>query len=66
MAEPQIWVVWGGVFTDMTFTRLEEGKEEFYGPFHDEESAIRRWREGMARFVDIASHRLFVLRARQG
>jgi hypothetical protein len=59
------WIVWGGVFTDMSFTLLEPGTEQMLGPFHDEEAALLAWREGTRRQVDIATHRLFVLKAQE-
>ncbi|WBV45455.1 hypothetical protein [Pseudoroseomonas cervicalis] len=59
----EIWVVWGGVFRDTSFQDLEEGTEELHGPFHSEAAAEKVWLERMRRMVDIASHRLFVLRA---
>ena len=64
MSERRIWVVWGGVFTDTDFRTLEPGTEELHGPFHDEETANRIWRDETRRKVDIATHRLFVLVAR--
>ncbi|HET6182494.1 MAG TPA: hypothetical protein VFA03_02745 [Acetobacteraceae bacterium] len=60
----QLWVVWGGVFTDSRFAELEPGAEEFYGPFHHEDEAVRVWREGTMRKVDVASHRLYIMLAR--
>ncbi len=65
MAERRIWVVWGGVFTDTGFTTLEQGTEELHGPFHDEQVALRAWRDETRRKVDIATHRLFVMEARE-
>jgi len=65
MDERRIWVLWGGIFTDTSFRVLEPGTEELHGPFHDEESATRAWRDAMRRKVDIATHRLFVMEARQ-
>ncbi len=59
------WVVWGGVFTDTGFERLEPGTEELFGPFHDEDAATRAWRDETRRKVDIATHRLFVMEARE-
>ncbi|MCQ4159968.1 hypothetical protein NON00_08495 [Roseomonas sp. GC11] len=59
----EIWVVWGGIFRDTSFQELEEGTEELHGPFHSLEAAEKAWLERMRRMVDIASHRLFVLRA---
>ncbi|PHK93736.1 hypothetical protein CR162_17270 [Pseudoroseomonas rhizosphaerae] len=59
----EIWVVWGGIFRDTSFAELEEGTEELHGPFHSLEAAEKVWLERMRRMVDIASHRLFVLRA---
>jgi len=64
MAERRkFWIVWGGVFTDMTFTHLEPGTEQMLGPFHDEAAALLAWRDETRRRVDIATHRLFVLLA---
>jgi hypothetical protein len=64
MDERRIWVVWGGIFTDTSFTRLDPGTEELHGPFHDPAAAERAWRDEMRRKVDIATHRLFVMEAR--
>ena len=61
----RIWVVWGGVFTDTSFTKLEPGTEELHGPYHDEETAMRAWRDETRRKVDIATHRLFVMLANE-
>lgn len=63
MDERKIWVVWGGVFTDTDFKTLEPGTEELHGPFHDEQAALRAWRDETRRKVDIATHRLFVMLA---
>ena len=63
MDKRSIWVVWGGVFTDTSFSRLEAGTEELHGPFHDEAIALRVWRDETRRKVDIATHRLFVMLA---
>jgi hypothetical protein len=63
MSEPEIWVVWGGIFTDTRFEALKPGTEELHGPFHDALTARRVWQEKTARNVDIASHRLFIMRA---
>ncbi|WP_419900225.1 DUF4170 domain-containing protein [Roseomonas sp. USHLN139] len=59
----EIWVVWGGIFRDTSFQELEQGTEELLGPFHSQAAAEKAWLERMRRMVDIASHRLFVLRA---
>ncbi|MBO1080487.1 DUF4170 domain-containing protein [Roseomonas haemaphysalidis] len=59
----EIWVVWGGIFRDTSFQELEPGTEELLGPFHSAQAAEKAWLERMRRMVDIASHRLFVLRA---
>lgn len=64
MTERRIFVVWGGVFTDTNFDRLEPGTEELYGPFPTEAAAERAWRDETRRKVDIATHRLFVMEAR--
>lgn len=63
MTERNIWVVWGGIFTDTGFTTLEPGTEELHGPYHTEADATRAWQEQMRRKVDIATHRLFVMQA---
>lgn len=63
LANHEIWVVWGGIFRDTSFTELETGTEELLGPFHSLAEAEKAWLERMRRMVDIASHRLFVLRA---
>lgn len=63
MSERMIWVVWGGIFTGTDFRTLEPGTEELFGPFHDEATALRAWRDETRRKVDIATHRLFVMRA---
>jgi len=61
----EVWILWGGVFTDTSFTVLEPGTEELHGPFPDEATATRAWRDAMRRKVDIATHRLFVMLARE-
>lgn len=63
MDKRSIWVVWGGVFTDTGFTTLEPGTEQLFGPFHDEATALLAWRDETRRKVDLATHRLFVMRA---
>jgi hypothetical protein len=62
----EIWVVWGGIFRDTSFSELEAGTEELHGPFASMQDAEKVWLERMRRMVDIASHRLFVLRAMPG
>lgn len=63
MTQPNIWVVWGGVFTGSDFADLEPGTEELHGPFHDRAAAVKVWREQMHRKVDLATHRLYIMRA---
>jgi hypothetical protein len=63
LSNREIWVVWGGIFLDTSFTELEAGTEELLGPFHSMAAAEKAWLERMRRMVDIASHRLFVLQA---
>lgn len=60
----RIWVVWGGLFTGSDFAELEPGAEEFYGPFHSEQEALRTWKEATMRKVDVANHRLLIMLAR--
>jgi Domain of unknown function (DUF4170) len=62
MADELIYYVWGGVFQDMSFGELKPDTEESYGPFHDEATAKRVWQARTGRNVDIAQHRLFVLK----
>lgn len=59
----EVWVVWGGIFRDTSFQELEQGTEELLGPYPSQALAEKAWLERMRRMVDIASHRLFVLRA---
>ncbi|MBI0436030.1 hypothetical protein [Roseomonas sp. KE0001] len=63
LSSHEVWVVWGGVFRDTSFAELEAGTEELHGPFRSQQDAEKAWLERMRRMVDIASHRLFVLRA---
>ena len=63
MVQPTIWVVWGGVFTNSEFLQLEPGTEELHGPYHDRAAAVKVWREQMQRKIDIATHRLIIMRA---
>ncbi|WP_426955991.1 DUF4170 domain-containing protein [Muricoccus radiodurans] len=61
LTSPKLYFVWGGVFTDGTWTNLEPNTEECYGPFHDGPTAERVWNEKARRNIDIANHRLFVI-----
>ncbi|MCW8084246.1 DUF4170 domain-containing protein [Sabulicella glaciei] len=63
MSKRGFWVVWGGVFKNTDFEELEPGTEELHGPFHSEAAANQAWQDEMRRKVDIATHRLFVMRA---
>ena len=63
MAERKLWFVWGGIFTDSRWQDLEPGSEGCHGPFHDQATAQRIWRDEMRRRVDTAQHRLFVIEA---
>jgi hypothetical protein len=61
-ASPDGWIVIGGIFADGSFRVLEKDAVlEIYGPFPDEATADRAWREEACRKIDIFSHRLFVL-----
>jgi hypothetical protein len=64
MTDRRIWILWGGVFTDTSFTTLEPGTEQLLGPYPDEATAERAWKDEMRRKVDIATHRLFVMVAK--
>jgi hypothetical protein len=55
-----MFMVHGGVFTDMTFTKVVEGTQEAYGPFPDREQAVNVWRGAMGRMIDTCEHRLFI------
>lgn len=50
----------GGVFTDTSFTTMEPGTEETYGPFQTREEAVNVWRGKMGWNVDNCTHRLFI------
>lgn len=63
MADRKLWFVWGGIFMDSTWRELEAGTEECHGPYHDQATAERIWRDEMRRRVDTAQHRLFVIEA---
>lgn len=52
--------IFGGVFTDTTFTEIEPGTEECYGPFETKAEATNVWRGKMGRMIDTCEHRLFV------
>lgn len=56
----RIWVLWGGVFEDTTFSIVGE-EEELHGPYHSEAEADRAWNDVMRRNVDRATHRVFVI-----
>lgn len=54
--------VWGGVFTDGGFERLESAAvEQVSGPHPDRATADRVCIEGMRKNIDTCWHRLFVL-----
>lgn len=52
--------VHGGVYTDMSFSRVTPGTFERYGPFETRDEAVNVWRGAMGRNIDICEHRLFV------
>lgn len=54
------YFVSGGVFTDMTFTKVVPGTEECYGPFESYKHAVSVWRGKMGWNVDNCYHRLFL------
>lgn len=54
------FVITGGVHTDMSFTEVEPGKEEEYGPFPSYEQAVQVWRGKMGANIDTCEHRLFI------
>jgi hypothetical protein len=56
----KFWVR-GGIYTDMTFTVVQPGTEEEYGPFTDRCKAISEWKGRMFAKVDICPHRLTIV-----
>lgn len=54
------FVVTGGIHTDMTFSEVEPGTEEAYGPFPSYEAAAAVWRGKMGANIDRCEHRLFI------
>lgn len=55
-----MFVVEGGVYTDNSFSKLVEGKEESYGPFATHDEAFEVW-QGRARAnIDNCCHRLAI------
>jgi hypothetical protein len=58
---PATYTIHGGVFTDTSFTEIEPGTEERYGPFETYEEAVKVWRGRAGWKVDTCTHRLFVL-----
>lgn len=58
----ETWFVVGGIYTDGTFTRLENGGAELHGPYHDERSAILA-HDGLTRKnLDICWHKLYLVK----
>lgn len=53
-----MYIVEGGVFTDTSFTKIEPGTEERYGPFLTYEDAEKAWSSYSRWKVDICTHRL--------
>lgn len=52
----------GGIFTDTTFTDVEPGTEEEYGPFDTYKDAIREWTSRtFTQKLDICTHRLKIV-----
>lgn len=58
-----VYVVWGGIFENTSFQTLEPGTEELHGPFATMAEAEKVWNDRMRRMIDVAAHRLFVLKA---
>lgn len=54
------YLVIGGIYTDLTFTTLEPGTAETYGPFDTYEAAYTRWIETSRIKVDTATHRMVI------
>jgi hypothetical protein len=55
------YMVEGGIYTDDTFKIVEEGKEEFYGPFDTYDEAYTAWRRNtFTQLLDNCYHRLYI------
>lgn len=61
-----MFMVTGGVFTDMSFSEIVPGTAEVYGPFQTRDEAVAVWRGKMGYQIDTCEHRLFVTGARWG
>jgi len=55
------YMVRGGVHKDFTFSEVQEGKEEIYGPFETLEKATDAWKQSVWLNVDNALHRMLVI-----
>jgi hypothetical protein len=53
----------GGIYTDGTFTKLEDGTHEVYGPFDTLAEAAAVHKARSSKSIDICWHRLTVYRA---
>lgn len=56
-----MYIVYGGVYTDTDFEKLEYSTEEEYGPFETYEEALNVWRGKMGWNIDNCMHRLRIL-----
>jgi len=56
----EFWVV-GGLYRDTTFSRLEDGGAEAYGPFGGYDEALRTWAEHSARTRSLAAARYSIV-----
>jgi hypothetical protein len=59
MNSEQFWVA-GGEFTDMTFSVLESGSGERFGPFATYPEAYVKWRERACATIDICQARYLI------
>ena len=55
------FIVEGGVYTDMSFTTVTPGTEEYYGPFDSFDEASAVWKGRMFAKVDVCPHRLHII-----
>ncbi len=56
-----MFFVKGGVYTSTSFTDLEPGTEEEYGPFDSYPEALEVWSARARQQIDICPHRLSIV-----
>lgn len=58
-----VYMVEGGVYTDTSWSNIEDGTREVYGPFEDYQQALAVWKSKMGWKIDICCHRLRIVPA---